>query len=487
MSSMEKSENQIIQDKWEKVEELKALGLEPFGRKYEKKHNVDDILKYAEDCEEGFKTAGRIMSYRRMGKNVFAHIEDQSGRIQVYVRKDSVGDDAYEIVKKMGVGDFIGVEGTLFKTKTGELTIRVGEFELLSKNIRPLPEKFHGLTDVETRYRQRYLDLIMSRDVKNDFITRAKVIKYMRRFFESKGFLEVETPMMQPIVGGATAKPFVTYHNTLDMELYLRIAPELYLKRLIVGGFDKVFEINRSFRNEGISTRHNPEFTMMELYQAYADYNDMMDITEELMSSMVQELFGKETLQYEEVEINFGKPWKRITMNDSVKEVTGKDFKNMTDEEAREAAKELGVQVDAGMSKYAVLNEVFEGKVEHTLIQPTFITEYPKELSPLAKNCKDSDEWVDRFELFIYGREIGNAYSELNDPKDQYERFSDQVAKKEAGDEEAQMMDLDYVEALEYGMPPTGGLGLGIDRIVMLMTNASSIRDVIFFPQMRKK
>ncbi len=487
MSSMEKSENQIIQDKWEKVEELKALGLEPFGRKYEKKHNVDDILKYADDCEEGFKTAGRIMSYRRMGKNVFAHIEDQSGRIQVYVRKDAVGDDAYEIVKKMGVGDFIGVEGTLFKTKTGELTIRVGEFELLSKNIRPLPEKFHGLTDVETRYRQRYLDLIMSRDVKNDFITRAKVIKYMRRFFESKGFLEVETPMMQPIVGGATAKPFVTYHNTLDMELYLRIAPELYLKRLIVGGFDKVFEINRSFRNEGISTRHNPEFTMMELYQAYADYNDMMDITEELMSSMVQELFGTETLQYEEVEINFGKPWKRITMNDSVKETTGKDFKNMTDEEAREAAKELGVQVDAGMSKYAVLNEVFEEKVEHTLIQPTFITEYPKELSPLAKNCKDSDEWVDRFELFIYGREIGNAYSELNDPKDQYERFSDQVAKKEAGDEEAQMMDLDYVQALEYGMPPTGGLGLGIDRIVMLMTNASSIRDVIFFPQMRKK
>ena len=452
-----------------------------------KKHNVDDILKYAEDCEEGFKTAGRIMSYRRMGKNVFAHIEDQSGRIQVYVRKDAVGDDAYEIVKKMGVGDFIGVEGTLFKTKTGELTIRVGEFELLSKNIRPLPEKFHGLTDVETRYRQRYLDLIMSRDVKNDFITRAKVIKYMRRFFESKGFLEVETPMMQPIVGGATAKPFVTYHNTLDMELYLRIAPELYLKRLIVGGFDKVFEINRSFRNEGISTRHNPEFTMMELYQAYADYNDMMDITEELMSSMVQELFGTETLQYEEIEINFGKPWKRITMNDSVKEATGKDFKNMTDEEAREAAKELGVEVDAAMSKYAVLNEVFEEKVEHTLIQPTFITEYPKELSPLAKNCKDSDEWVDRFELFIYGREIGNAYSELNDPKDQYERFSEQVAKKEAGDEEAQMMDLDYVQALEYGMPPTGGLGLGIDRIVMLMTNASSIRDVIFFPQMRKK
>ena len=487
MSSMEKSENQIIQDKWEKVEELKELGLEPFGRKYEKKHNVEDILKYAEDCEEGFKTAGRIMSYRRMGKNVFAHIEDQSGRIQVYVRKDAVGDDAYEIVKKMGVGDFIGVEGTLFKTKTGELTIRVGGFELLSKNIRPLPEKFHGLTDVETRYRQRYLDLIMNREVKDNFITRAKVIKYMRKFFEGKGFLEVETPMMQPIVGGATAKPFVTYHNTLDMELYLRIAPELYLKRLIVGGFDKVFEINRSFRNEGISTRHNPEFTMMELYQAYADYNDMMDITEELMSSMVKELFGTETLQYEEVEINFGKPWKRVTMNDSVKEATGKDFKNMTDEEARETAKELGVEVEATMSRYAVLNEVFEEKVEHTLIQPTFITEYPKELSPLAKNCKDSEEWVDRFELFIYGREIGNAYSELNDPKDQYERFADQVAKKEAGDEEAQMMDMDYVQALEYGMPPTGGLGLGIDRIVMLMTNASSIRDVIFFPQMRKK
>jgi lysyl-tRNA synthetase class 2 len=484
---MEKSVNQIIQDKWSKVDELKELGLEPFGRKYEKKHTVDDILKFGDDCEEVFKTAGRIMAYRRMGKNVFAHIEDQTGRVQIYVRKDTVGDEAYEIIKKMGVGDFIGVEGTLFKTKTGELTLRASNFELISKNIRPLPEKFHGLTDIETRYRQRYLDLIMNREVKDTFITRTRVIKYMRKFFESKGFLEVETPMMQPIVGGATAKPFVTYHNTLDMELYLRIAPELYLKRLIVGGFDKVFEINRSFRNEGISTRHNPEFTMMELYQAYADYNDMMDITEELMSSMVKELFGTENLQYEDVEINFAKPWKRITMSDSVKEETGKDFKNMTDEEARAVAKEMGVEIQDGMSKYAVLNEVFEAKVEHTLIQPTFITEYPKELSPLAKSCKDSDEWVDRFELFIYGREIGNAYSELNDPKDQYERFSDQAAKKEAGDEEAQMMDLDYVQALEYGMPPTGGLGLGIDRIVMLMTNASSIRDVIFFPQMRKK
>ncbi len=487
MSSMEKSENQIVQDKWAKVEELKTLGLEPFGRKYEKKHTVNDILKFEDDCDDDFKTAGRIMSYRRMGKNVFAHIEDQSGRIQIYVKKDTVGEEAYEIIKNMAVGDFIGVEGNLFKTKTGELTLRVSNFEVLSKNIRPLPEKFHGLTDVETRYRQRYLDLIMNRDVKNTFITRTRVINYIRKFLENKGFLEVETPMMHSIVGGATAKPFVTYHNTLDMELYLRIAPELYLKRLIVGGFDKVFEINRNFRNEGISTRHNPEFTMIELYQAYADYNDMMDITEELMSSMVKELFGTETLPYEDVEINFAQPWKRITMNDAVKEKTGKDFKNMTDEEARVAAKELRVEVEASMSKYAVLNEVFEAKVEHTLIQPTFITEYPKELSPLAKSCKDSDEWVDRFELFIYGREIGNAYSELNDPKDQYERFADQVAKKEAGDEEAQMMDLDYVQALEYGMPPTGGLGLGIDRIVMLMTNSSSIRDVILFPQMRKK
>ncbi len=487
MSSIEKSENQIVQDKWAKVEELKTLGLEPFGRKYEKKHTVNDILKFEDDCDDDFKTAGRIMSYRRMGKNVFAHIEDQSGRIQIYVKKDTVGEEAYEIIKKMAVGDFIGVEGNLFKTKTGELTLRVSNFEVVSKNIRPLPEKFHGLTDVETRYRQRYLDLIMNRDVKNTFITRTRVINYIRKFLENKGFLEVETPMMHSIVGGATAKPFITYHNTLDMELYLRIAPELYLKRLIVGGFDKVFEVNRNFRNEGISTRHNPEFTMMELYQAYADYNDMMDITEELMSSMVKELFGTETLPYEDVEINFAKPWKRITMNDAVKDQTGKDFKSMTDEEARVAAKELRVEVGAGMSKYAVLNEVFEAKVEHTLIQPTFITEYPKELSPLAKSCKDSDEWVDRFELFIYGREIGNAYSELNDPKDQYERFADQVAKKEAGDEEAQMMDLDYVQALEYGMPPTGGLGLGIDRIVMLMTNSSSIRDVILFPQMRKK
>ena len=473
----------------EKIQELKEMGLEPFGRKYDKVDMIGTITpQYEEESEKRFKTAGRIMTFRRMGKNGFGHIEDQSGKMQYYVKKDIVGEEAYEIYKKMGVGDFIGLEGALFKTKTGEITLRADKFELISKNTRPLPEKFHGLTDVETRYRERYADLIMNREVKETFIQRSKVIRYMRTYFESRDFLEVETPMMQPVAGGAAAKPFVTHHNALEMDLFLRIAPELYLKRLIVGGYDKVFEINRSFRNEGISTRHNPEFTMMELYQAYADFNDMMDITENLISSMVKDLYGKEELEYEGVMINYSKPWKRITMIDSIKEETGCDFSEIkTVEEARKAAADLHVKIEENYSKFKIMNEIFEEKVEHTLIQPTFITDYPKELSPLSKSKKDSDEFVDRFEFFIYGREVGNAYSELNDPVDQKERFEGQMKAKEEGDEEAQMMDSDFINALEYGMPPTGGLGIGIDRLVMFLTNSSSIRDVIFFPHMRKK
>ena len=484
------SENQIINEKLKKVEELKEIGLEPYGRKYEKIDEIAEINKYDDTSDKIFKTAGRIVAFRRMGKNGFGHIQDPTGKLQYYVKKDEVGEEQYEIYKKLGVGDFLGVEGTLFKTQTGELTLRVKNFEVLSKNIRPLPEKFHGLTDVETRYRQRYVDLVMNPEVMETMKKRFQIIRFFRTYLETKGFIEVETPMMHPIAGGATAKPFETHHNALDMELFLRIAPELYLKRLLVGGFEKVFEINRSFRNEGISIKHNPEFTMMELYQAYADFNDMMDLTEDLISSLTIELHKKNEIEYEGQKINMAKPWRRVTMKDIVKEVSGFDFNSIsTDEEAIEKAKAMGISLDKDKTytKYGILNIIFEEKVESTLINPTFITEYPKEISPLAKNKKGEDDWVDRFELFISGREFANAYSELNDPRDQKERFEEQVKLKEAGDDEAQGMDLDYIRALEYGMPPAGGLGIGMDRLVMLLTDSTSIRDVLLFPTLRKE
>lgn len=484
------SENQIINEKLKKVEELKEIGLEPYGRKYEKIDEIAEINKYDDTSDKIFKTAGRIVAFRRMGKNGFGHIQDPTGKLQYYVKKDEVGEEQYEIYKKLGVGDFLGVEGTLFKTQTGELTLRVKNFEVLSKNIRPLPEKFHGLTDVETRYRQRYVDLVMNPEVMETMKKRFQIIRFFRTYLETKGFIEVETPMMHPIAGGATARPFETHHNALDMELFLRIAPELYLKRLLVGGFEKVFEINRSFRNEGISIKHNPEFTMMELYQAYADFNDMMDLTEDLISSLTIELHKKDEIEYEGQKINMAKPWRRVTMKDIVKEISGFDFNSIsTDEEAIEKAKAMGISLDKDKTytKYGILNIIFEEKVESTLINPTFITEYPKEISPLAKNKKGEDDWVDRFELFILGREFANAYSELNDPRDQKERFEEQVKLKEAGDDEAQGMDLDYIRALEYGMPPAGGLGIGMDRLVMLLTDSTSIRDVLLFPTLRKE
>ncbi len=490
MSEQIRQEDVIIKQKMEKIEELKKMGLEPFGRKYDKKDYVSDILaNYKEEVETEVKTAGRIMAYRRQGAASFGQFEDITGRMQYYVKKDEVGEESYEIYKKLGVGDFIGIEGKTFKTHSGEITVRVTKFELLSKNTRPLPEKFHGLTDVETRYRQRYIDLIVNREVKDTFIKRSKIINYIRTYLQERKFLEVETPMMHPILGGASAKPFVTHHNALDMELYLRIAPELYLKRLIVGGYERVFEINRSFRNEGVSTRHNPEFTMIELYQAYADYHDMMDLAEDLIRSIAKEMSGGTgVIEYQGTEIDYSKPWTRITMIDSIKKYTGIDFNSIkTAEEADAAAKSVGVYAEKGSSYYKILNEVFEEKVEQNLIQPTFITEYPKELSPLAKNKKGSDDFVDRFELFVFGRELGNAYSELNDPVDQKERFEGQVAARESGDEEAQMMDEDFVTALEYGLPPTGGLGIGIDRLVMFMTNSAAIRDVLLFPHMKRK
>lgn len=484
------SENQIINEKIKKVEELKEMGIEPYGRHYNKLNPVSEINQYDETSDKVFRTAGRIVAFRRMGKNGFGHLQDETGKLQYYVKKDEVGEEQYEIYKKLGVGDFIGIEGTLFRTKTGEITLRANSFEVLSKNIRPLPEKFHGLTDVETRYRQRYVDLVMNPEVMETMKKRFQVIRYFRTYLEGKGFTEVETPMMHPVAGGATARPFVTHHNALDMELFLRIAPELYLKRLLVGGFEKVFEINRSFRNEGISIKHNPEFTMMELYQAYADYNDMMDLTEDLISSLTYELHGKYEIEYEGKAVSLAKPWRRVKMKDIVKEVAGFDFDAVSgDEEAIEKAKELGIALDKdkAYTKFGILNLIFEEKVEGTLLNPTFIIDYPKEISPLAKNQKGESEWVDRFELFISGREFANAYSELNDPGDQKERFEEQVKLKEAGDDEAQGMDLDYIRALEYGMPPAGGLGIGIDRLVMLLTDSASIRDVLLFPTLRKE
>lgn len=484
------NESYVMKEKSKKVEELRNTGIEPYGRYYDKKDSIEDILKFDENSEKEFQTAGRIVSYRRMGKNGFGHIQDPTGKIQFYAKSDEIGEEQYDIYKKLAMGDFVGIKGKLFRTKTGELTLKANEFEILSKNIRPLPDKFSGLNDVEMRYRQRYIDLVMNPEVMDTMKKRFEIIRYFRTYLENKGFIEVETPMLHPTLGGANAKPFITHHNALDMDMYLRIAPELYLKRLLVGGFEKVFEINRNFRNEGISIKHNPEFTMMELYQAYADFNTMMDITEDLISSLTYHLYGKYEIPYEDKTINMAKPWKRVTMREIVREHTGFVLNDeTTDEEAVEFAKNLGISLEDNKkyTKYGILNLLFEEKVEHTLINPTFVTEYPKEISPLAKNSKGEDNWVDRFELFITGREYGNAYSELNDPKDQKERFEEQVKAKENGDDEATEMDNDYIRALEYGMPPAGGLGIGIDRLVMLLTNSSSIRDVIMFPTLKKE
>ncbi|MHA4989382.1 lysine--tRNA ligase [Cetobacterium somerae] len=479
----------LVMEQWEKIKEIEALGVYPFGKKYDKVHMIGDLLKSSPETETTFKTAGRIMGFREQGKAVFAHIEDQTGKIQVYIRQDQIGEEAFEIVKKLGVGDIIGVEGTLFMTQKGELTLRVSQVELLSKNVRALPEKFHGLTDVETRYRKRYLDLIMNRDVKETFMKRVRIINGIREFLNKKGFLEVETPMMHPIVGGAAARPFITHHNALDMELYLRIAPELYLKRLIIGGFDKVYEINRNFRNEGISTRHNPEFTMMELYQAYADYNDMMDLTESLFQYLATEVLGTTKIEYNGKEIDLGNFY-RIHMVDMIKDVTGADFwQNLTVEEAKALAKQHHVEIADHMTSVGhIINEFFEQKCEEHIVQPTFIYGHPVEISPLAKRNAEDSRFTDRFELFIDAREYANAFSELNDPADQRGRFEAQVEEALLGNDEATaVIDDDYIEALEYALPPTGGLGIGIDRAIMLLTGSPSIRDVVLFPQMKRR
>ncbi|WML29459.1 lysine--tRNA ligase [Neobacillus sp. OS1-32] len=480
----------------EKMAEMRANGIDPFGKRFERTHLAKDIIDAYEsltneELEEkniSVRLAGRIMTKRGKGKAGFAHIQDLSGQIQIYVRQDAVGEESYKIFTSADLGDIVGVAGHVFKTKTGELSIKVLDFTFLSKALRPLPDKFHGLKDVEQRYRQRYLDLIMNQESKETFITRSKIIRSMRRYLNDNGYLEVETPMMHAIAGGAAARPFITHHNALDMQLYMRIAIELHLKRLIVGGLEKVYEIGRVFRNEGVSTRHNPEFTMIELYEAYADFHDIMTLTENVIAYVAQDVLGTTTIQYGEYEVNLKPEWKRLHMVDAIKEYTGVDFwKEMSVEEARALAKEHGVEINDNMQFGHIVNEFFEQKVEEKLIQPTFIYGHPVEVSPLAKKNEKDPRFTDRFELFIVAREHANAFTELNDPIDQRERFEAQLKEREQGNDEAHMMDEDYIEALEYGMPPTGGLGIGIDRLVMLLTNSPSIRDVLLFPLMRQR
>ncbi|HAR6569677.1 TPA: lysine--tRNA ligase [Staphylococcus pseudintermedius] len=490
--------NDQMQVRRQKLQELRDLGIDPFGEKFERTGTAETLKaqwdQYAKEelaekeTESHTVIAGRIMTKRGKGKAGFAHIQDLSGQIQIYVRKDQVGDAQFGIWNTADLGDIVGVEGIMFKTNTGELSVKAKSFKLLSKALRPLPDKHHGLQDIEQRYRQRYLDLITNEESTQTFINRSRILQEMRNYLNEKGFLEVETPMMHQIAGGAAAKPFVTHHNALDATLYMRIAIELHLKRLIVGGLEKVYEIGRVFRNEGVSTRHNPEFTMIELYEAYADYKDIMSLTEELVAHIARRVLGTTSVQYGDETINLEPQWRRLHMVDAVKEATGVDFYEVkSDKEAHELAKAHGIEVDDNMKYGHILNEFFEQKVEETLIQPTFIYGHPIEISPLAKKNPEDPRFADRFELFIVGREHANAFTELNDPIDQRQRFEAQLVEKEQGNDEAHEMDEDFIEALEYGMPPTGGLGIGIDRLVMLLTNSPSIRDVLLFPYMRQK
>lgn len=480
----------------EKLHNLREQGIDPFGKRFERTNSTTDLVSLygefskeeLEEKEIAVSIAGRIMTKRGKGKAGFAHVQDLHGQVQIYVRKDAVGDDEYELFKTADLGDLVGIEGKVFKTNVGELSVKATGFTLLTKSLRPLPDKYHGLKDVEQRYRQRYLDLITSMESRETFVTRSKIIREMRRYLDDNGYLEVETPMMHAIAGGASARPFTTHHNALDMELYMRIAIELHLKRLIVGGLEKVYEIGRVFRNEGVSTRHNPEFTMIELYEAYADYKDIMKLTEDMVAHIAKKVLGTTTIQYGDYEINLEPEWTRLHMVDAIKQYSGADFWNpMIVEEARELAKEHNVEIKDTMEVGHIINEFFEQKVEDKLIQPTFIYGHPVEISPLAKKNDEDPRFTDRFELFIVAREHANAFTELNDPIDQKERFEAQLKEREQGNDEAHMMDDDYIEALEYGMPPTGGLGIGIDRLVMLLTNAPSIRDVLLFPAMRHK
>ncbi len=481
--------NELIKVRFDKLDAIRAQGREPFGKRFDFTHHTAEIIRdFNEDEEKEVRIAGRLMAVRGHGKASFGHVMDAEGKIQVYFRQDVLGEEMYEHFRMLDIGDIIGITGIVFRTHRGEISVKVTAFELLSKSLRPLPEKWHGLKDVDTRYRQRYVDLIVNPDVQKTFRLRSQILHTMRALLDDRGFLEVETPMMHSIPGGAAARPFITHHNALNIDLYMRIAPELYLKRLIVGGFEKIYELAKVFRNEGIDIRHNPEFTLMELYQAYGNYETVMELTEYLVSGIAERVLGTTKITYEGTEIELKAPWKRISMNDAVKEATGIDFLAFeTVEQAREAAKSIHVEYQPGDGIGGILNRAFEEKVEETLIQPTFITGHPVEISPLAKRSPENPMITERFEAFVYGRELANGFSELNDPVDQKGRFLDQVKQREAGDDEAHLMDSDYVTALEYGLPPTGGLGIGIDRLVMFLTDSSSIRDVLFFPQMKPK
>jgi len=488
--------SELLQIRRNKLDELREIGIDPFGSKFERSHHAKEIIEAYQDVtkeelEEQAVTvslAGRIMQKRGMGKAAFAHIQDLSGKIQIYARKDTVPEVQYQALTMLDIGDIIGVRGVVFKTNTGETSVKAKEIIVLSKSLLPLPEKYHGLKDVELRYRQRYVDLIMNPEVQQTFISRSRIIQSMRRYLDARGYLEVETPTLHSIAGGAAARPFITHHNALDMQLYMRIAIELHLKRLIVGGMEKVYEIGRVYRNEGISTRHNPEFTMIELYEAYADYKDIMSLTESLIAHIAQEVLGTTKIMYQGQEVDLTPQWRRVSMVDLVKEATGVDFSaQMTDQEAHDYAKAHNVKVEPHMTFGHVLNAFFEEFVEHTLIQPTFVTGHPVAISPLAKKNDQDPRFTDRFELFIVAREHANAFTELNDPIDQRERFESQLVEREQGNDEAHEMDDDFIRSLEYGMPPTGGLGIGVDRLVMLLTDSPSIRDVLLFPHMRER
>ena len=480
--------NELLRIRREKLKELQDAGADPFQQvRFERTNYTTDIRDKFDEMEgKTVRLAGRMMSKRIMGKASFADLSDRYGRLQLYIKRDALGDEAYKGFKKLDIGDLIGIEGEVFRTQKGEISVAVSELTLLSKNLIPLPEKWHGLKDTDMRYRQRYVDLIINPEVRDVFEKRSAIVREIRRFMDGRGFMEVETPCLNTIPGGAAARPFITHHNALDIDMYMRIATELHLKRLIVGGFEQVYEIGRIFRNEGMDTKHNPEFTTIELYQAYTDYQGMMDITEDMVVHVCQTVLGTTHVTYQGTELDFSKGWKRMTMADAVKEYSGLDFMAMNQEEALAAVKAKGLEVEKNKESWGdLLAQCYDEYVEANLIQPTFITDYPVEVSPLAKRKPSDPRLTERFECFVYGRELCNAFSELNDPIDQRQRFERQVELRNAGDDEASMMDDDFVTALEYGMPPTGGMGMGIDRLVMLLTDSASIRDVLLFPTMK--
>lgn len=482
-------EEDLRQQRLLKLEKLRAQGIDPYPKEYRRTHlAAQAVEQFDARGEQEIRVAGRIVGMRILGKATFAHIADGSGRIQIYARLDTLGEDKYSLFKTFDLGDFIGVSGRLFRTKSGEITVEMSDYKLLAKSLLPLPEKWHGLVDVETRYRQRYLDLIANPEVRRTFEIRSKVIEAMRRFLHQRGFIEVETPILQPIYGGAAAKPFQTYHEALDRNLYLRIASELYLKRLIVGGFEKVFEIGPNFRNEGLSFKHNPEYTCMESYEAYADYNDVMQMVEQMVAFIAREVFGKEEITLDGRTISVAPPWRRVTMRQAILEETGIDFKQYPDQQSLyDKMAEKGMRADPSMTRAKLIDYMVSTYVEPKLIEPTFVMDFPVEVSPLAKRKADEPDLVERFEGYIGGMEIANAFTELNDPLEQRERFVKQLEDRAAGDEEAHVMDEDFVIALEHGMPPTGGLGIGIDRLVMVFADQRSIREVILFPQLRTR